>query len=98
MATERRGELTDFGRKTEVEAIRDRIHRTTKDGKVGFTVYRVAYGNDEDFTRFLELLTAHVHAQLDEDDCGDDVKLLLDWNVQDDEAELNGASINQIRE
>lgn len=92
----RRGELTDFGRKTEAEAIRDTL-RKSHDGKWGFNIYRVDYSSDQNFSRFVELLTAHATVALDYDDTGEAVKHLLDWNVQDNKTDLNGATIGEVR-
>ncbi|KAK3704507.1 hypothetical protein LTR37_013790 [Vermiconidia calcicola] len=93
----RRGQLTDAGRKTEAEAIRDTLPRN-HDGKWGFRIYRVNYDSDKDFARFVELLTAHANLALDEDDSGDEIRHLLSWDIQDSEAELSGASIDQVRD
>jgi hypothetical protein len=92
----RRGELVEFGRKTEAEAIRDDLDRHP-DGKFGFTVYRVEYGNDADFAVFIDRLTAHAHAKLDDDDTGDQIKDLLQWDIRDDATELDGVSLERVR-
>lgn len=83
--------------KTQAEAIRDSLHRT-HNGKFGFTIYRVAYGNDEDFAHFLEILTANANYHLDNDDTGDEIRHLLEWDVRDNQSQLDGASISQVRE
>ncbi|KAK6392156.1 hypothetical protein LTR65_003928 [Meristemomyces frigidus] len=80
-----------FGRKTEAQVIYDTISHN-HDGRFGFTVYRCVYGNDEEWSRFMERLTAHAHADLDRDPYGHLVKPLIVWNVQDNETELDGQS------
>ena len=97
MDNERRGETCDFGRKTQAEAIRDSLYHH-HDGKFGFRIYRVTYGNDKDFAEFLNLLTAYANSELDGDDTGDEIRHLLDWDVQDNEWEWSGASMNEVRE
>ena len=86
-----------FGHKTQAEAIRDSLYRT-HNGKFGFTIYRVAYGNDEDFARFLQILTANANDQFNNDDTRNEIRHLLEWDVRDNQAELDGASISQVRE
>ena len=83
--------------KSAVVSIRDSPWRNN-DGKFGFTIYRVTYGNDEDFARFLELLTAHLHARLDRDKNGHEIKDFLHWDVRDNESELSNATINDVRQ
>ncbi|KAK3720652.1 hypothetical protein LTR37_003702 [Vermiconidia calcicola] len=92
-----RGQLTDAGRKTEAEAIRDTLSRN-HDGKFGFRIYRVNYESDADFSRFVDVLTAHANFALDEHDTGDEIRHLLTWDIQDSEAELSGASTDQVRD
>lgn len=94
--TQRRGYLTEHDTKTEAEAIRDSLE-DYHDGKRGLTAYRVDYSNEEDFLRFMELLTRYARVNLDNDDTGDQIKGLLDWNVQDNKTEFEGATINEVR-
>ena len=88
--------MSSLGGKTPSRAIRDQIGRN-HDGKFGLTIYRCVYGDDEKWSRFVERLTAHANAALDRDTDGQAIKHLLDWNIQDNEAELNGLSKNEIR-
>lgn len=91
----RRGNLTNFDRRTEAEAIRDNLPRH-HNGRFGFNIYRVSSGEDDEFARFIQKLTAHAHAELDRDDTGDQIRDMLDWNVQD-EPDLRGATIGEVR-
>jgi hypothetical protein len=93
----RRGELVEFGRKTEAEAIRDILDRHP-DGIFGFIIYRVAYGNDAEFAQFVDRLTAYAHVKLDEDDTGDQIKPHLQFDIRDDADQLEGASLESVRE
>ena len=88
--------MTEAGKKTLAEAIRDRLPKS-HDGRFGFPIFRVSYDDDTAFARFIELLTAHANAGLDEDDTGDQIKDLLHWDIWNDEAQLRGASIDQVR-
>ena len=64
----------------------------------GFTMYRCSYASSASWTHFLKHLNARTRLNLEE--AGDDHGFLfskLDWRVQED-PELEGASVEQVRE
>lgn len=68
------------------------------DGKFGFKVYRCVYGNDDEWEAFMQKLTEAVYNKLDEDgEAGEVLKPLLEWNVEEDEGLLDGASKLEVR-
>lgn len=66
------------------------------DGKIGYVVYRCVYGDDEEWFRFMERLTAYVHVSLDDDDDCKELKENLAWIVQEDVTSLDGASKAEV--
>ncbi|KAF7190351.1 hypothetical protein HII31_08269 [Pseudocercospora fuligena] len=67
------------------------------DGKIGFVVYRVAYGDDERWAQFLKHLDAHVQAGCEGDKHSSKLKEAFEWDIRQDEAKLKDASKNEIR-
>lgn len=63
----------------------------------GFVIYRCVYGNDAEWGRFMDLLTAAAHEGLDKDPHGSQIREKFSWIVKDNKAELDGATKNAIR-
>jgi hypothetical protein len=87
---------TTRGILTDIEIIRHWLYQY-KLSKWGFLIYRCTYEDDKAWQRFMETLKELVHCRLERDD-GLDLEESLELTVRDNRAELDGASVDQVRE
>lgn len=63
----------------------------------GFLIYRCSYDDDEKWQRFMDHLNTRVRLNLREEGA-EDLFDRIDWAVQEDEQELEGAPSSTVRE
>lgn len=74
-----------------------RIHQSLGETRWGFMIFRCTYNNNEDWRKFMNLLNEAARSHLEY--CGtEELMETLDWNVQEDRVELDGASKDIVRQ
>ncbi|CAK1367003.1 uncharacterized protein RHO25_011718 [Cercospora beticola] len=70
------------------------------DGKVGYVVFRVTYGDDKKWEQFVERLTGYMHAGLEHEtnrEVAEALKAVFELDIRDNETELKNASKSEVR-
>lgn len=80
----------------DLKRIREVLERNP-DLRWGFIIFRCTYDDDEKWDRFLEFLNTRVRLNL-QDEGGEELFNRIDWSVQEDEASLDGADSDTVRQ
>ncbi|PPJ60895.1 hypothetical protein CBER1_10964 [Cercospora berteroae] len=71
-----------------------------RDGKVGYVVFRVTYGDNKRWEQFIQRLTEYMHSGLEDEinrEVSEAVKAVFELDIRDNEAELKDASKSDVR-
>ncbi|CAK1366998.1 hypothetical protein CB0940_10339 [Cercospora beticola] len=88
---------------SESGPILETLHRHP-DGKIGFVIYRTHYDDDQKWAQFVKRLTDSASYTLSHDDIcfsgdmrGEELKKVFAYDIRDDKATLEDASVADIR-